>query len=177
MRPTTPITNHALESPTGAKPPICARNTAMAQSVLRPLFWRRDVFVGAAPATPIAAGRQPAVLRALLRTLLIVACAVSIGAAAWYGDPSGYLRTDAALSRLLRGMAAIKGGIAVAAIGAVLWRFGLPLSKGVAIGYLLGCCALAGATMLIWQLTLIPFAALLFHGAALGMLVMGWRDR
>jgi hypothetical protein len=31
--------------------------------------------------------------------------------------------------------------------------------------------------MLIWQLTWIPLAAVVFHAAALGMLVLGWRER
>jgi hypothetical protein len=31
--------------------------------------------------------------------------------------------------------------------------------------------------MLIWQLTLIPLAALMFHAALIGMLYLGWRER
>jgi hypothetical protein len=135
----------------------------MAQTLLRQFAWRRES-AAAADAT-------------LLRAALMAACALSIGAAAWYGDPSGYLTADPALARLLRGMAAIKGMMALAALGAVFWRFGWPTSKGVAVVYLCGTSVLAGSTMLIWQLTAIPLAAVLFHVAALSMLVAGWRER
>jgi hypothetical protein len=131
--------------------------------VLRQFAWRRESAAAADAA--------------LLRTAVLAACALSIGAAAWYGDPSGYLTADPALARLLRGMAAIKGMIALAAIGAVLWRFGWPTSKGAAIVYIGGTSVLAGSTMLIWQLTSLVLAAVLFHVAALSMLVVGWRER
>jgi hypothetical protein len=36
---------------------------------------------------------------------------------------------------------------------------------------------LAGSTTLIWQLSFIPLAALLFHGALLAVVYVGWRDR
>jgi hypothetical protein len=135
----------------------------MAQSLVRQFAWRRE-----------SAAAEDA---ALLRTALLAACALSIGVAAWYGDPSGYLTADPALARLLRGMAAIKGMIALAALGAVLWRFSWPTSTVAAIVYIGGTSVLAGSTMLIWQLTSLVLAAVLFHVAALSMLVVGWRER
>jgi hypothetical protein len=135
----------------------------MAQSVLRQFAWRRESAAAADAA--------------LLRAALIAACALSIGVTAWFGDPSGYLTADPALARLLRGMAAIKGMIALAALVAVLWRFGWPTSKGAAVVYVCGTSVLAGSAMLIWQLTSILIAAALFHLGALSMLVVGWRER
>jgi hypothetical protein len=113
----------------------------------------------------------------VLRSGLVLGCAVAIGTAAWLGDPGGYLQADPALARLLRAMALIKGTIAIAATVAVFWRLAWPLSKPVAAGYLLGCWAIAGSSMLIWQLSYIVPAAVLFHAAALCLLLVGWRER
>jgi hypothetical protein len=112
-----------------------------------------------------------------LRSGLIAGCALALGIAVWMGDPSGYLQADPALARLLRGMALIKGMLALGAVGAVFWRFAWPVGTFGAAVYLLGSCALVGSTMLIWQLSHIVLAAVLFHGAALGLLVYGWRER
>jgi hypothetical protein len=102
---------------------------------------------------------------------------MAIGLAAWVGDPSGYLHADPALARLLRAMALIKAMIAIAAAGAVFWRLAWPVSKAVAAGYLAGCWVIAGSSMLIWQLSYIVPAAVLFHAAALSLLLVGWRER
>jgi hypothetical protein len=74
-------------------------------------------------------------------------------------------------------MALIKATIALAAAGAVYWRLGLQVSRTVAASYLLSCWVMAGSSMLIWQLSYLLPAAVLFHVAALSMLVVGWRDR
>jgi hypothetical protein len=102
---------------------------------------------------------------------------MAIGIAFRLGDPSGYLHADPALARLLRAMALIKGTIAIAAVAAVFWRLAWPVSKPVAASYLVGCWAIAGSTMLIWQLSYIVLAALLFHSAALSLLLVSWRER
>jgi hypothetical protein len=146
----------------------------MAQSVLRQFSWRREV-VARRTAASEAATREARTT--LLRTITVAACALSIGVAGWIGDPSGYLETDLALAHLLRAMAVIKGMVALAALGAVLWRFGWPVSKPVSFGYVAGSSVLAGSTMLIWQLSYIPLAAVLFHAAAACMLIIGWREK
>jgi hypothetical protein len=112
-----------------------------------------------------------------LRIGLIVACALSVSAAWHVGDPTAYLQTDIALAHLLRGMAVIKSTIVLAVMGAVWWRLGWLVSRPVAVVYIAGCAVLAGSTMMIWQLSFIPLAAVVFHGAGLGMLIVGWRER
>jgi hypothetical protein len=102
---------------------------------------------------------------------------MAVGIAAWLGDPSGYLHADPALARLLRGMALIKGMIALAAVSAVFWRLTWSVSKPVAASYLIASWAITGSTMLIWQLSYIVPAALLFHAAALSLLLVSWRER
>ena len=102
---------------------------------------------------------------------------MAIGIAAWLGDPVAYLHADPALARLLRGMALIKGMIAIAAVGAVFWRLAWPVSRTAGTVYLASSWAVAGSTMLIWQLSYIVPAALLFHGALLSLLLVSWRER
>jgi hypothetical protein len=113
----------------------------------------------------------------LLRGGLVSGCAMAIGIAAWLGNPLDYLQADPALGRLLRGMALIKGMIAIAVVGAVFWRLAWPLSRTTGAAYLVSSWALAGSTMLIWQLSYIVPAALLFHVAALSLLLVSWRER
>jgi hypothetical protein len=112
-----------------------------------------------------------------LRALLLCGCLAMVAIAAWIGRPAAYLASDADLARLLRGMALIKGFLALAAVGVLLWRFGHPLSQRMAGAYLVGAWLAAGASMLVWQLTLIPLAALVFHVGEITMLLTAWRDR
>jgi hypothetical protein len=73
-------------------------------------------------------------------------------------------------------MALIKGMIAIAAVGAVFWRLGWAASKTATATYLVCSSAIAGSTMLIWQLSYIVPAALLFHAAGLSLLLVSWRE-
>jgi hypothetical protein len=113
---------------------------------------------------------------ALPRALLILGCIAAAAIAAWLGQPERYLEADVALAHVLRGMALIKASIVVAAIAVLLWRFRHPLSPRMAAFYLAGVWLLAGASMMIWQLTLIPVAAISFHVGAIALLVAAWRD-
>ncbi len=155
----------------------------MAQSILqssvpshKALFGRtlRWQTLGLAPNR--VASAAPSNVVWLLRGALVLGCVMAIGIASWLGDPDGYLHADPALARLLRAMALIKGMIAIAAAGAVYWRLAWPVSKPVAAGYLVGCWVIAGSTMIIWQLSYIVPAALLFHSAALSLLWVSWRE-
>ncbi len=110
------------------------------------------------------------------RSALVLGCVMFIGLAAWVGDPAHYLHADPALARLLRAMAIIKGMIAIAAAGAVFWRLGRPVSMATAASYLLGIWVISGSSMLIWQLSYIVAAAVLFHVAAVTLLVVSWRE-
>ena len=112
----------------------------------------------------------------LLRCALLLGCLLAIGLAVGWGDPSGFLTADPALARLLRGMALIKGLIAMAAVAAVFWRLARPVSWIAGAAYLVGCWALAGATLMIWQLSHIIVAALMFHAAAVALALVSWRD-
>jgi hypothetical protein len=145
----------------------------MPESALRSFLLQRVVRGTIVPAD----ADRDAVHAGRLRAGLMVGCAISIGIAGYLGDPSGYTHADPPLARLLRGMAVIKGVIAIAIVAAVWWRFGRAVSKPVAASYLLGSSVLAGSAMLIWQLSWILLAAILFHAAALSMLLVSWRER
>jgi len=150
----------------------------MPQPLLRTLYRPPISALGARfgiRAHGLRAGRSTSALP--LRAGLLVACAAAIGVAAWAGDPSAYLQADPALARLLRGMALIKGMIALGAVGAVYWRLAWPVGRLVAATYLITAAVLVGSTTLIWQLSYIVLAAVLFHVAALTMLIVGWRER
>jgi hypothetical protein len=112
-----------------------------------------------------------------LRSSLVAGCVVAVILAARIGDPGAYLHADPALARLLRGMAVIKALIATAAAGAVFWRVGLPIAAKYAACYIISVWVMAGSATLIWQLSFLLPAAVLFHIGALSMLLVGWRDR
>jgi hypothetical protein len=119
---------------------------------------------------------SPVSRRLRLGGMLLGGCLVAVLAAAAVGRPEPLLQADPELARLLRGMALIKAAIVVASLAALLWRFGRPLSNGLAGAYLAGAWAAAGASMMIWQLGFIPSAAVLFHLGELTLLVAAWRD-
>lgn len=110
------------------------------------------------------------------RTLLLLGTALALTVAAALGDPRPMLAADPDLARLLRGMALIKGVLVLAAVGVLWWRFRQPLAAGHGTAYLVGAWLAAGATMLIWQLSLIVPAALAFHAGELLLLLTAWRD-
>jgi hypothetical protein len=89
---------------------------------------------------------------------------------------SAHPAVEPELALLLRGMAVIKAGIALAAVALSLWRFGQPVSSAAASGYVAGVCSLGAATVLIWHLSFIPAAAVIFHLGLFGLLALAWRE-
>lgn len=112
-----------------------------------------------------------------LRALLLLGCTASVVAASTLGDPSLSLRADPQLAVLLRGMAVLKALMVLAGLGVLGWRFGHPIARVTAALYLGGAWLVAGATALIWQLTALPLAALVFHVAGFGLLWVAFADR
>lgn len=111
------------------------------------------------------------------RALLLAGCVASAAVAAWLGEPSARLNADPELARLLRGMALIKAGLVAAALGLLMWRSKYALAPRLAVAYGVGAWLMAGATLLVWQLTCIPLAALAFHAGEFLLLFVAWRDR
>jgi hypothetical protein len=113
---------------------------------------------------------------AVLRVALLAGCAASVAAAAWLGRPDALLAADPELARLLRGMALIKAFMVAAALALLLWRFGRPIASEKAAAYMAGTWLAAAGSMLIWQLTQIPTAAIGFHVGEIAFLILAWRD-
>ena len=80
------------------------------------------------------------------------------------------------LTRLLRMMAVLKGGIAVAASAAVLWRLGAVVTPGRLAAYAVSCGAMAAGPMLIWSMAHVVAGAVLLHGGLATAIVLVWRD-
>jgi len=142
----------------------------MSSSVLSNAKSLSEYVVGRQPRSPALTGRP-----AVWRTATLAGCVLAVVVAARVGHPAAYLEADPALAQLLRGMALIKACIVVGSVGAVLWRCGWALSAPAGVGFMLGSSVLAGSTMLIWQLCCIPLAAVAFHAALIGMLLLGRR--
>lgn len=115
---------------------------------------------------------QPLLLRAVLLVVSIVA-GLAAGALA---DPAGVSHVEPELVVLLRGMALIKAGMALLAFSLAWWRFGSPMSSQAAAGCVAGVGCLAAATILIWYLSFILAAAVVFHLGLFGLLVLAWRE-
>ncbi len=110
------------------------------------------------------------------RAALVAGTLVAITLAAALAQPSAALLADADLAFLLRGMAAIKAALVLLALALIGWRLGRPTAPAVAALYLLGAWLMAGATVLVWQLSAIPAAALAFHAGEITLLLVAWRD-
>ena len=112
----------------------------------------------------------------ILRASMLVGCVCAVAGATAIGHPDTFTQADPDLGRLLRGMALIKAVIALAAVVAVTWRLGWPASNRATGAYVLGAWLVTGSSMLIWQLSFIPAAAIAFHVGAFAIVIAAWRD-
>jgi hypothetical protein len=106
----------------------------------------------------------------------VAGCAIAAAISLAIGNPAELLAADPELSLLLRGMAVIKAILVAAGLSALWWRFRWPVSIRLAAGYLAGAWLVTGATIMIWQLTTIAAAAVVFHVGEVTLLVLAWRD-
>lgn len=115
--------------------------------------------------------------RSAIRRGALVALSVAAVAGAFaIGDPAVVQRADPALANLLRGMAALKALLALAAFAVVWWRFGRATPVRAAAGYATGVAAMAAGAALIWQLSFIAQTAAVFHVAMLGLCLLALKD-
>lgn len=113
---------------------------------------------------------------ALRRAGLIAATTAAIVAATALSDPAPLARADAELAALLRGMAALKALLAIAAFAAVFWRFGAPIGMSLGVVYAASTAAMAAGAALIWGLSHIGFTAIAFHAALIALAFAALRD-
>lgn len=124
--------------------------------------------------TDPGAGESAANVIALRAVLVLSSLAVAV--VAWLATVSLPQPMDAELATLLRGMAAIKGVLGVAAAALVWWRLGQPVSVRVAVAYIACIGLLVVGAVLIWQLAFLSVAAGLFHVGAFAGLVVAFRE-
>ena len=118
----------------------------------------------------------PAVGSRVWQGALLVSVGLCVAGASTLGDPGRLLTFDPDLARVLRFMAAVKGGMALLTLALVGLRLGEPVTPARAIGYLAAAGGVAAAPTLMWQLTWIGPAALLFYAAMTVLVLLGRRD-
>jgi len=131
------------------------------------------------PAGQVAARRT---LTPILSRLALLAC-LAIGAGlAWASvspaSSAGAVEAAGAdLTRLLRGMAAIKALICLAILAGVSWRLAAPVSALGLSGYGTMAFAMGAGLVLTWSMVSLALGAVLLHVGLLGALVLLARDR
>ncbi len=81
------------------------------------------------------------------------------------------------LTRLLRGMAAIKAAIILPAVAAILWRLGVSISPAGFAAYTAAAGAMTLSIGLIWHMAHVGPGALLMHAGLIGTLVLLFCDK
>jgi len=127
-------------------------------------------------AAPSAALFSPPMARRIF--LLLISCAAGAGAidAAAPASSAAVAHAGADLTRLLRFMAVLKGGIAVAAGAAVFWRLGAAITLPWFAAYAAACGAMAAGPGVIWAMVHVGLGAILLHGGLLAVILLLWRD-
>jgi hypothetical protein len=125
---------------------------------------------------PRAAAFSPALARGLL--FLVIAAAAAAGALGVASPASSLAVAHAGteLTRLLRFMAVLKAGIAVAAGAAVFWRLGAGVTLPWFAAYAAACAAMAAGPGVIWAMVHVGLGAVLLHGGLLAVILLLWRD-
>lgn len=118
----------------------------------------------------------PRTARILLASIVIGAVGLSFALVDAPASSRAVANAGNELTRLLRFMAVIKGGMALGAVGAVLWRLGSDVSLGRFVTYGACCAAMAAGPGLIWGMAHVGLGALLLHGGLLALLILLWRD-
>jgi hypothetical protein len=135
-----------------------------------------DVSVGPASyvAAPPLRWSMPRPVVALVAALIAVTAAILASPDA---ATAARAQSDAELVLLLRFMAGVKALLALAALGAVVWRLGYPASPVTSAAYVLAPALMLAAPLLIWQIAPTALGAGLFHGGLALLLLALFADR
>jgi len=128
----------------------------------------------AAPAAESAPARPAHAWPGL--ALLWAGAVLCVGAAVVQGGVAARTPVDAELVNLLRGMAVIKGGLALVAAAAISWRLFQPGPRLPLLAYCIGVWLMAAASVLVWQQAAVGLAAGAFHVGEFTVLIAAWRD-
>lgn len=106
--------------------------------------------------------------------LILLTCAAVSGAVALGG---GAEAVELDLARVIRCMAAIKGGLALLAFAACLWRLSRPSPGWRGAVYVAGPPLMAAGAIALWNLASFGLAALGLHAALGALLAAALTDR
>ncbi len=118
----------------------------------------------------------PRLSRILLASLVIGTAGLSFAWVDAEATSRAVMQEGSELTRLLRFMAAVKGVLALGAVGAVLWRLGSAIGLGRFVAYGACCAVMVTGPGLIWGMAHVGLGALLLHGGLFGLIVLLWRD-
>jgi hypothetical protein len=125
---------------------------------------------------PARSAIAPAAARLGLLAIIAAALIAGFTATGFIATATAIAHDGAALTRLMRFMAALKGGIALAAAAAVLWRLNAAISLPWFAAYALACGAMSAGPGLIWGMAHVGLGALLLHGGLFATILLFWRD-
>jgi hypothetical protein len=131
-----------------------------------------------ATSTPVAQGTifTPTLLRGGMLAIIAAALIAGLAATGTQATHLAILHDGAALTRLMRFMAALKAVMVMAASAAVLWRLGAAISLPGFAAYALTGASMAAGPGLIWGMAHIGLGALLLHGGLLATILLVWFD-
>lgn len=126
-------------------------------------------------------GAAPPLRWSMPRPVVAITAALIAVMAAILASPDATIaaraQSDAELVLLLRFMAGVKALMALAALGAVVWRLGYPASPVLSAAYVLAPALMVAAPLLIWQIAPTALGAGLFHGGLALLLLALFADR
>ncbi len=128
--------------------------------------------VSLAKTSPLAV--SPGVFRAVLLVVMTIAF---LAGCHFNGGPAAAAHAGDALTRLLRFMAVVKAGIALAACAAMLWRLGAAITLPWFTAYAVSAAAMAAGPGLIWGMVHVGLGAMLLHGGLIGTILLFWQDK
>ncbi len=107
----------------------------------------------------------------MLGVCTILACSAVLAV----GGPST-TALDPDLTRLMRFMAALKGGFALVALAACAWRLGRPAASWRKAVYVVGPGAMAAGALALWQGQAVGLATIGLHAGMFALLATALTD-
>ncbi|ABD05202.1 conserved hypothetical protein [Rhodopseudomonas palustris HaA2] len=133
----------------------------------------------ALPASAAATHRMHGATSRRAVALIVAAAAIIAALVATLSDATSLTaqQADPELVMLLRFMAGVKALLALAALGAAVWRLGYPTSPTLTLGYTLAPALMCAAPVVIWQIAHVGVGAALFHAGFVLLLLALYADR
>ena len=128
-----------------------------------------------APASDLAHPTRLVLSPLVWRSALVLGTVAVLAALALTTSPLPAI--DADLTRVLRGMALIKGAFAVVALGACFWRMARPLPAWRMATYMAGAWMMTGAALAVWQMRFLGVAAACLHVALISLIILAFTDK